>query len=134
MREAALAIELILKAAVARRLETDRTGAAGQEVPSTHNLVTLWGRTGLPPFSRLPDRIKKTLLEAQFILIGAGRYAAPNKGKEDYDNEILDRIKAVTPVVRKLGDFEIRQASWFGWNEIDEVYQMVAKEIESMRD
>ena len=46
-REAAIALELIIKAVIAQRMTMRCADPAIESVPATHDLPTLWGQAGL---------------------------------------------------------------------------------------
>jgi len=78
MREAAIALELIIKAVIAQRLVTRCADPATEGVPPNHFLPTLWGMAGLMKLGR-EDRYR--LLRFESVLIWSGRYAAPRTEK-----------------------------------------------------
>jgi hypothetical protein len=51
-REAAIAVELIVKAVIAQQMTMRRADPATEGVPATHDLPTLWVQAGLPKLGR----------------------------------------------------------------------------------
>jgi hypothetical protein len=76
-REASVALELIIKAVIAQRIECKISKPNVPSIRLTHDLVELWEDASLP---RLPRADKHRLLIAKIILYWAGRYPAPKEG------------------------------------------------------
>jgi len=77
-REAAISLELIIKAVIARTLELQNADPAHIGVPLTHNLPDLWKKAGLPSVSP-EDQYR--LHRFKSILIWAGKYPTPRTEK-----------------------------------------------------
>ncbi|UVO38264.1 hypothetical protein KUL72_07835 [Bradyrhizobium arachidis] len=86
LREASLALELIVKAVITQRLEVGEDLGIITRVPANHNVPQLWADAKLPKPS--PDDYGR-LVRARVYLMWAGRYPAPNKdehGDRDHDD------------------------------------------------
>jgi hypothetical protein len=76
LREASLALELIIKAVIAQRLELGESLGSITRVPISHNVSQLWSHAKLPKPS---EADYGRLVRARVVLMWAGRYPAPNK-------------------------------------------------------
>ena len=126
-REAAVSLELIIKAVISynldgsgpppwsERAETDNTKVG---VPTTHDIPALWKQAGLPD---LPREDAYRLLRFKSILIWSGRYAAP-KSPEAWKKE--DKaFRALEGPPFKLGELTIRNEPC-EWGDFNRLFQM----------
>lgn len=127
-REAVIALELIVKAVIAQRIELGIAMEHVRRVRLTHNLPSLWADAELPT---LPDDDQHRLLIAKSILIWSGRYAAP---KEDqvYEQEKLDE-QGLEDIVSDNGQFKIIRPRSFSWKDMDRIYQVASNTLWSLR-
>jgi hypothetical protein len=120
-REKALALELIIKAVIAQRIEGWRAQSHVVRVRPTHNLITLWEDAELP---RLPPDDQYRLMIARRALIWSGRYPAP-KTDEDGERErkeMAPLAERPDPGSRPKG-VKLRS---FDWDDFDRIYQIAA--------
>ena len=73
-RESAIALELVVKAVIAHKLQARGANPATEWVPATHDLPKLWTDAGLP---ELPRDDKYLLLLVKQVLMWSGRYGTP---------------------------------------------------------
>jgi hypothetical protein len=127
-REAAIALELMIKGVIAQQMEMRRADPATEGVPATHDLPALWAQAGLPKLGR-EDRYR--LLSFKRVLMWSGRYATPRTA-EAWDREI-EAFAALQPPrpegTRLLG---IRPISC-GWPEFDRLFQLAWKRFWELR-
>ncbi len=129
LREAALALELILKAVVAARIEGGTAPSRVVRVRLTHDVLKLWEEdAGLP---ELPREDRMTLAIAASILLWAGRYAAPAKD-EVYEFE-TERDELIDPPPAG-GKIRIRKGRSISWDQFDRVYAVAAAEFWRLHD
>lgn len=76
-RESAVALELIIKAVLAKQLEL-RRAPVSDRVPATHDIPKLWADAGLP---ELPREDQYRLLLFKSVLMWSGRYVTPRSAK-----------------------------------------------------
>lgn len=116
-RESAVALELIVKAIIAKQLQL-RHAPPPERVPATHDIPALWVQAGLPELER-EDQYRLLLFKS--VLMWSGRYATPRSAKAwAEENRALD---ALDPA-RRNGRLVIRRPISFGWEEFDRLYQM----------
>jgi hypothetical protein len=117
-REAALALELILKALVAQKIEIHTAPQDVTQVPVTHDLERLWKDAALPPPS---DENLRILLFARGILQWAGRYPAPTEKGEQSADCTQQRIDEVT---RRISQTSGPWIPLWGmpWDDFDSIY------------
>ena len=114
-REAAIAIELILKAVIAARIEVGLAGNDVQSVRETHDVLALWQEAGLPGLGNRDERI---LLRVRTVLTWAGRYAAPKYDDlYEEDLELDERLSGP-----KTGLFS--PALGLSWEDVDRLYKI----------
>lgn len=117
-REAALALELIIKAVIAQRIEVRLAQRHVVKVRPTHDLVSLWSDAELP---RLPPDDLHRLMIAKRILHWAGRYAAPRTDEQaDREQEEMAPLEE-RPISSRL---KARRLRSFGWDDFDRIYQV----------
>ena len=124
LREAALSIELISKAALSQHIRQGTTKSGLKKMPRTHNLFKI--------FHDL-DVVLTTNRQAYFLdfltetLIWSGRYGAPNEGKttpisrgKRYDSMISEATKTG----QKIGSLEVLRHPFLEWSDFEELYQL----------
>lgn len=125
-REAALALELIIKAVIAQKLELGVAAVGVTTIRMTHDVLRLWEDAGLTTLSREDQAL---LLSAKRILIWSGRYAAPKTDADIFREEAAyDKL-----FPRTNGElFRVRK-DYFDWNGFDRIYGMAANEFWDLR-
>jgi hypothetical protein len=63
LREASVALELIIKAVIAQQMHMRRADPATEGVPATHNIPGLWAQAGLPKLGN-DDRYRLLLFKS----------------------------------------------------------------------
>jgi len=90
-RESAIALELVVKAVIARKLQAGGANPATTCVPPTHDLPKLWIAARLP---ELPRDDKYRLLLVKQVLTWSGRYATPRRAEEwNKENQSFDALE-----------------------------------------
>jgi hypothetical protein len=115
-REAAIAIELMIKAVIAQLIEIGKAKPHVVKVRPTHDLVSLWADAELPALSA---EDQYSLLLARRVLYWSGRYAAPIKD-EHYEQEEEALAKIVVP--RREGAPGTRWILFNDWETFDRIY------------
>jgi hypothetical protein len=113
LRESSLALELIIKAALAQK-EDYREGRAS--VPSTHNLPQLWKMAQLPKTSLQQE---DHLRSAHQVLQWSGRYSAPRRGSDD-----LHVGRETSPHSKRDDKSSASLSLKMQWESFDTLYQM----------
>lgn len=117
-RESAVALELIVKAVIAMRLER-REASSDERVPANHDIPRLWKEASLP---ELQQEDQYRLLLTKSVLIWSGRYETPRTEKAWQDqNQAFDKLVEVpsTP-----GTLVVRSPITIGWPDFDRLYQI----------
>ncbi len=115
-REASIALELIVKAVIAARIERKAAKSEIIGVRPTHDLNRLWEDADLPA---MQNEDVHRLLIAKRILYWSGRYAAPLKD-EDFEKE---EQKMRGPYrTRGAGQLEEHHSVSIGWDDFDRIY------------
>lgn len=118
-REAAVALELVVKAVIARRLRERATDPAEEGVPATHDLPKLWTEAGLPELQR-EDLYRLQLVKS--VLMWSGRYTTPRTVKAwQEENRAFDALEDPPP---EPGKVVLRTPTTFGWTEFNRLYQI----------
>ena len=118
-RESAAALELIVKAVIARKLQWEGADPKNEGVPATHNIPKLWLDAGLPKLAR-EDRYR--LLIFKSLLIWSGKYPTPKSSKEWVaENTAFDALEDPLLVP---GKFIFRKPITIGWPEFDRIFQI----------
>ena len=119
-REAALSLELAIKAVIAQRIELGLSKRDVIRVRPTHDLVSLWSDAELP---RLPPDDLHRLMIAREGLYWSARYAAPVKD-EDYTR----RQKEMAPLEERVGSGRLKviKVRSFAWDDFDRIYKIAA--------
>lgn len=118
-RESAIALELVMKAVIARKMRERGADPAKEGVPATHDLPKLWSDAGLPALQR-EDQYR--LLLARRVLVWSGRYATPRSVRawED-ENRDFEAIEYPKSVPRK---FVFRAPITIDWTAFDRIYRI----------
>jgi len=123
-RESAVALELMIKAVIAHKLQASRADAQTEGVPATHDIPKLWLDAGLPA---LPHEGRYRLLAFKSVLMWSGRYPTPKSPKAwEAENDAFDAPEA-PPVAP--GKFIFRKPVTTGWSEFDRLYQIARAAI-----
>ena len=126
MRESCLALELIIKAVIAQKVEIGIAAEHVVRVRTTHDLPSLWIDAGLPMLSN-DDRLR--LLRARRVLVWSGKYAAPKTDEEFEKEELKESI--LIPAPSKTTMF--RKTLSFGWEDFDRLYRVAWQEFWLLR-
>lgn len=128
-REAAIALELIIKAVIAQQMKMRGADPATEGVPATHDIPALWAQAGLPKLGR-EDRYR--LLRFKSLLMWSGRYATPRTAKAlERENEAFRELQ---PPTDSLGRLRIRRPTPFGWPEFNRLYEITAERYSSLQE
>ena len=118
-RESAVALELVIKAVIAHKLQTRGADPATESVPATHDIPKLWLDAGLPD---LPRQDLYRLHLAKSILMWSGRYATPRTAKAwEEENKAFDALEDPVP---EPGKIVFRKPITMSWAEFDRLYQI----------
>jgi hypothetical protein len=124
-RESAVALELIIKAVIAKKLEL-QYDPNSERVPATHDIPALWRKAELPELDR-QDKLQ--LFKS--ILNWSGRYATPKTAKawaeENREFSALD-----DPALPK-GKIEFKTPIRTGWEDFDRLFQMAKSRLRELR-
>lgn len=127
-REAAIALELLVKAVIAQRVENGSAPSHVAAVPMSHDLPRLWHDADLPPLS---DAGRKWLAHAKWILIWSGRYPAPRADKvRALQTEELEAHEP-KPVD---GSLRIRRLEVFEWSDFEAIWQVASADLAKLFD
>jgi hypothetical protein len=118
-RESAVALELVVKAVIAHKLQARGADPASEGVPATHDLPKLWEQAKLP---QLPADDLYRLHLVKSVLMWSGRYATPRTVKDwSKENKAFDTLEK-QPL--ETEGFVIRTPITFGWADFDRLYQI----------
>jgi hypothetical protein len=118
-RESAVALELIVKAVIARKLQWGGADPKTDGVPATHDVPKLWLDAGLPELSR-EDRYRLFIFKS--VLMWSGRYPTPKSPKVwEAENNAFDELEDPPA---EAGKFIFRQSITIGWLEFDRLFQI----------
>lgn len=121
-REAAIALELIIKGVIAAKIQRKTAPAHVVRVRPTHDLSKLWADASLPKLSLESQRL---LLRAKSVLYWSGRYAAPKT-----DDDILKEIAEEDALIGSAGGSPvIKVGIIFDWGKFDAIYQIALTEF-----
>ena len=126
-REAAISLELIIKAVIAQNIEVGTAPKHVVRVRPTHDISKLWREAKLPPLSVDDQRLG---LLVKRILVWSGRYAAP------VDDESYEREEAELETLRGSASTRkllFERALGFNWDSFDRLYQVANVELWTMR-
>ena len=123
-RESAIALELVVKAVIAKNLRTRAADPATEGVPPTHDLPKLWRKASLPALSG-DDAFRLQLVKS--VLLWAGRYPTPRNVKawEDESRE-FDALESPS---RDKARFQFRTPITIGWEDFDRLYQIARQRV-----
>jgi hypothetical protein len=128
-REASLALELIIKAVVAQRIELRIAKPGVVRVRPTHDLVALWSEAELV---QLPSDDLHRLMIARQLLSWSSRYAAPKK-----DEQAEEAWAEMAPLQDKPAPGSRLRAiipRSFNWEDFDRLYRIAATTFYELRD
>jgi|ERR1043166_2306654 hypothetical protein len=117
-REAAISLELIVKAVIAQKIESGVAPAHVVSVRPVHDVPKLWQEADLPAVS---NEDRRRLVHVKRILLWSGRYAAPRSDKQFAELEAED--EALTPE-RPPGQLFIQEPVLLDWDNFDRLYQI----------
>jgi hypothetical protein len=124
-REAALALELIVKAVIAQRIRLGLARSDLRAVPLTHDVPALWREADLPELSN-EDRRRLVLVKS--LLSWSGRYAAP-KTDAQFERERAEDERLKPPRMAPGIRFETPLS--FDWESFDHLYQIASGTIQA---
>ena len=123
-RESAIALELVVKAVIARKLEARGADPATECVPATHDLPKLWTDAGLP---ELPREDKYRLLRVKQVLLWSGRYGTPLTAEAwKNENKAFDALEDPPPEPvnsNQPREFIFRKPITIGWSDFDRLFK-----------
>jgi len=123
-RESAVALELIIKAVIARRMQARGANPATEGVPANHDIPKLWIEAKLP---ELPREDKYRLLIVKSTLMWSGRYATPRTVKAwEEENKAFNKLE--DPPLEP-GKIIFRRPITMGWSDFDRLYKMAKAEL-----
>lgn len=118
-RESAVALELVVKAVIAKQMRERSDDPAVEVVPATHDVPKLWQQAGLPP--QIGDDLFRLHL-VKSTLMWSGRYSTPKSAKAwQEENKAFDVLENPTG---KKRDFTPRTPIGFDWDDFDRLYQI----------
>jgi hypothetical protein len=118
-REASISLELIIKAAIAQRIEAGISAKFVTQVRATHDVLSLWGDAGLPKPSK---RDSLLLLLVRRTLLWSGRHAAP---RDDVNHEKdLAQEAAIKGPRGKLSILNAQKPLSLGWDDFERLYDV----------
>lgn len=120
-RESALALELVIKAVIARKIEEG--SLTPDKLQFSHNIPVLWKNAELGQLSKKDSQV---LLWAKQILNWRGRYATP-KNAETWKQETHDFDRLSSRRADSGSKFEIQEAKDLDWTDFDRLYQIAYK-------
>jgi hypothetical protein len=123
-RESAVALELIVKAVIALKIELGISPSGVVRVSAVHDLPRLWREAGLPSLS---SEDRRWLLEVKSLLTWKGRYAAP-KTDEQFDQEKA-AYDALCPRETGLVLVPLAKVAVWDWEKFDRIYQVANREL-----
>jgi len=126
-RESAVALELIIKAVIAKRLELRRASPT-ERVPATHDIPNLWKEAKLPDLGPA-DRYRLLLVKS--TLLWSGRYATPRTVKAWAEENAKFQTFVPPPLPGKTVNFW--QPPNFGWSDFDRLYQIANDQLLLLR-
>ena len=129
-REIGVAIELVIKAVICRRIE--RNKASGNGLPKTHKLIDLWQSANLPHL----DAVQFFNLYLLSVVISwSGRYPVPtDEIKYDTQLDELRRLGDAAYPPKHLGSIPIRKAHGLDDEVLDNLYALARNAFLKMTD
>jgi len=128
LREASLAIELILKGLVAQRLEMGVSKLPNLRPSNTHDLLRLWDDAELEKPAREDHQ---TLFIARKVLQWAGRYAAPTK--DTYFDSQAEEEESLRDYEPNMSVNVLKTRS-ISWEQFDAVYALPSAAFWELRN
>lgn len=120
-RESALALEFVVKAVIARKIEDGLL--TPDKLLLSHDIPKLWKNAEIGQLSKEDSLV---LLWAKQILVWSGRYAVPKDAKPwKEESEEFDKLKGRKPDLE--GEFTFELAKYLDWPDFDRLYQMAYK-------
>lgn len=126
-RESAVALELIIKAVVAKQLEL-RGGMPAERVPATHDIPKLWEQARLPA---LDEADCYRLLLFRQTLTWSGRYGTPRSVKAWVEEN--EAFRHFDPPMRPGRTIVFRTPITIGWDNFDRLYQLAKQGLTALR-
>lgn len=128
LREASIALELIIKAVIAQQIEYGPDEVRSNIVKYTHAITDLWREAELPKLTR--ESLYRLML-AQRILFWAGRYAAPKT-----DAAYAEEQNKLDGIVARNGSgpLGVSRRITLDWQGFDELFLLAATTFHSMRE
>ena len=124
IRESAVALELIVKAVIARRMTAQGADPAMAGVPTTHDLPALWKEAALPVLER-EDHLRLLLFKS--VLVWSGRYATPRSKKAwEEERKAQQPFENRPPENSKLRGIVPTSITW---EDFDRLYKVAAEEL-----
>lgn len=128
LREAAIALELIIKAVI--NISNENLRRQGKEttgMPKHHRLPELWLNANLPRLSELDTLRLRTFQE---ILEWSGRYPTP-RNEEIWHR---DSEETMPPPIDPTSRFKIRKPISLGWDEFERLYGIAATKFSEIHN
>jgi hypothetical protein len=131
-RETSVALELVIKAVIAQRIEVQKAQQHVTKVrTATHDLVSLWCDAELPS---LPPDDQHRLMIAKELLIWAGRYAAPASPGADEKAEAAREKMALLQDTSPFDSMRLKTMGHsFDWDDFDRIFQVAATRFTELR-
>jgi hypothetical protein len=123
-RESSVALELVVKAVIAKKMRNRGADPATEGVPATHDLPKLWNDAGLPALQR-EDRYLLQL--AKQTLMWSGRYPTPRTVKA-WEEETKS-FAALEDTPPEPGRFVTEKPVALDWREFDRLYQIAYRAL-----
>ena len=126
-REAAVAIELIIKAVIAKAMEL-RRASEKERVPASHDIPKLWQDAKLPKLERDNEY---RLLMFKSILMWSGRYATPKSAKAWAEENRA--FREFDSPAQKAGKLVFKTPITISWDSFARIYDVAAAELHSLK-
>ncbi len=124
-REASIALELVIKAVIARKIEMGTAPKHVVRVRPTHDVTRLWNEAELPKLGREDQRL---LLRVKSLLSWSSRYAAPYNDKQS--EEKWEEDERLRPQNKEPFRIEsIASTLSLTWENFDKLYKIAFKEF-----
>ena len=118
-RESAVALELVVKAVIAHKLQARGADPATEGVPATHDLPKLWKDAGLPDLSS-DDWYR--LHRVKSVLLWSGRYATPRTVKAwEEENKAFASLEGPG---NGPGELRFKTPIKLDWTEFNRLYEI----------
>jgi hypothetical protein len=126
-RESAVALELIIKAVIAKKMEL-RYDPNSERVPATHDIPALWQKAELPELDR-QDKYRLHLFKS--ILNWSGRYATPKTAKAWAEEN--REFSALDDPALPRGKIVFTKPILTDWEDFDRLFQMAQSRLRELR-